>query len=345
MKQFIEYMDPQMSDKRTKTRSVGFELEYADVSLEKSAMLICDLFGGNIRKETEAEWTVSGTCFGTFRLEIDAESIKKVASDLPLGAKKVEGILGEAYRATADKAVEAISNLGSKIVPFEIVTPPVPLEDISKLDELRKALHKASAKGTKSSLYNAFGLHINPDVISKMSNSILRHIQAFALLQPWLRDVHEMDVTRSLSGYVEPYPSDYVEHIIAVDYKPSLEQLIRDYHAFNPTRNRALDMLPLFAYLKPKLVKELYGADEKINARPTYHYRFPNCEIANSDWSLMKEWSRWLLVEETAANSSRLFQLCDGWHQDTVNRKTWLNSDDTHWKKSVDIIMKQKYVS
>lgn len=330
---------------QNKERMVGFEIEYASVPLDQSAKLIQELFGGEIEKETEAEWKVTDTCFGAFGLEIDAEPIKTLSSSLPKEAARAKGVVGELYRTAADKTVEAVNRIGTKVVPFEIVTPPVPVSAIPELDKLREALHLAFAKDTRSSIYNAFGLHINPDVLSTDSRSILRHIQAFALLFPWLRDVHEMDATRSLSAFAEPYPNDYIDHIIAVDYAPSLEELIRDYHAFNPTRNRALDMLPLFAHLEPELVEELYGSEEKINARPTYHYRLPNCEVANGDWSLMKEWSRWLLVEETAENQSRLFQLCDGWHQDSVNRKMWLTDDDTNWKQSVDNIMRQNDVA
>jgi len=329
--------------KPNKERFVGFELEYAAVPLNTSASIIQKLFGGDVHKNTEAEWVVSDTCFGTFRLEIDAEPIKALAEALPVNTNHTTGILGDIYTATAEKTVEAISDIGTKIVPFEIVTPPVPIDKIKDLDALRKALFLAFAEDTKSSFYNAFGLHINPDVISTDSHNILHHIQAFSLLYPWLRDVHEMDRARSLSAYAEPYPNEYVEHIIAVNYKPSIEELIKDYHTFNPTRNRALDMLPLFAHLEPELIKELYGTDEKINARPTFHYRLPNCEVSSGAWSLMKEWSRWLLVEETAGNQSRLFQLCDAWHQDREKRKSWLLSDDTHWKQCIENIMGQKH--
>ncbi|OBX33760.1 putative amidoligase enzyme [Halomonas elongata] len=36
------------------------------------------------------------------------------------------------------------------------------------------------------------------------------------------------------------------------DYQPDLRTLIDDYLEYNPTRNRELDLLPLFAYLDPE---------------------------------------------------------------------------------------------
>ena len=192
---------------------------------------------------------------------------------------------------------------------MEIVAPPILIDEITELDGLRKALFFENAKDTQSSFHHAFGLHINPEAVSLEAADILKHIQAFALLYPVLKELHNVDFSRRLTPFIEPYSESYADHILADGYEPSLTELITDYHQFNTSRNKALDMLPLFAELDMPLVRRLYGAEEKINARPTYHYRLPNCEISSGDWSLMTEWRRWLLVEYVASKPDVLGDL------------------------------------
>ncbi|WP_262690194.1 amidoligase family protein [Kordiimonas aestuarii] len=310
-----ENYDVELLTDQGQTRGVGFEIEYAGVPLWRAARIVQGLFGGNVEERSKAEWYVVETSLGSFRLEIDAEPVKKLVSGIDRGSDATADGFERLLRKTADAAGDVVASISEKIAPLEIIAPPVPIEKIEELDKLREALFYENAKDTQASLHHAFGLHINPDAISLKSENILKHIQAFALLYPMLKNEHNVDFSRRITLFIEPYSTEYLNHIMADGYAPTQEQLICDYHRFNKSRNKALDMLPLFSELDKELVRELYGADEKINARPTYHYRLPNCEVSNGDWSLMKEWQRWLLIERLASNDEELSRLRDEWRE------------------------------
>jgi hypothetical protein len=87
-----------------------------------------------------------------------------------------------------------------------------------------------------------------------------------------------------------------------------MEQLMRDYLHYNPTRNKALDLLPLFAHLNSDLLAE-YVEDERIKSRPTLHYRLPDCDIDNPDWHFSTVWNDWVVLEQLVANADDLSEL------------------------------------
>jgi hypothetical protein len=131
-----------------------------------------------------------------------------------------------------------------------------------------------------------------------------------------------------------------VRRVVDPDYWPSRAELIDDYLAANPTRNRALDMLPLFAHLDEARVRAAVD-DPRIKPRPALHYRLPNCEINEPGWGLRKAWLDWLQVEHLASEHERLQAACHSYAeflsqpigrliQDwTEHLKTWLlNPDD-----------------
>ena len=85
--------------------------------------------------------------------------------------------------------------------------------------------------------------------------------------------------------------------------------LIDDYLEANPTRNRILDMLPLFHYLDSDRVEQQVD-DILVKPRPTLHYRLPNSEIDDPEWSLHRPWNDWMQVEALANDASRLDRWC-----------------------------------
>jgi len=92
----------------------------------------------------------------------------------------------------------------------------------------------------------------------------------------------------------------------------SLPEIVDDYLQYNPTRNRGMDMLPLFKFIDKDRV--LNGVkDERVNARPTFHYRLPNCEIEKPEWQLSRSWNIWCVVEHLAADSAGLTQMIEQW--------------------------------
>ena len=83
---------------------------------------------------------------------------------------------------------------------------------------------------------------------------------------------------------------------------------MRDYLHHNPTRNKALDLLPLFAHLDSSLLAE-YVDDERIKSRPTLHYRLPDCDIDNPKWRFSTVWNDWVVLEQLVANAPDLTDL------------------------------------
>jgi hypothetical protein len=309
-------------------RKVGFEIEYTGLALQKAAEIIRNLFGGKINKESDAVFKVNDTELGDFTMEVDAIPLQKIAkSSSEIGTNAEESLVDNIGLHLG----KVIGSTGAKIVPLEIVTPPIKISALSQLEILKKELYNAGAKDTKENFYTAFGLHINPEVASLDVNYILNHLQSFLLLAPWLEQMHEIDLTRRATGFADPFPKPYLELVLNKHYAPDMEQLIKDYHEHNPTRNRALDMLPLFAYINEPLIKELYGEKKKINKRPTFHYRLPNCEIADENWSLNTEWERWLYIEDLANNPYMLHQLIEKW---VTHQEHWF-SFESDWVKEI----------
>lgn len=148
-------------------------------------------------------------------------------------------------------------------------------------------------------------MHINPEVPEFSSEVILCYIKAYALLNDWLRDIINIDISRQVSPFIDEYPRSYIGKIVEESYHPDILMLIEDYIKYNDTRNRSLDMLPVFKYLKNTFVSSLLPS-VSVNARPTFHYRLPNTNFSNSSWSINQEWNRWLIVERLANNAELL---------------------------------------
>ena len=43
-----------------------------------------------------------------------------------------------------------------------------------------------------------------------------------------------------------------------------------------------------------------------MSARPTFHYRLPNCRVDEPDWRIAHEWNAWVTVEALAADEDAL---------------------------------------
>jgi hypothetical protein len=280
-----------MASPPPRARRVGVELELGGLDASAAAAVVRDWLGGTVRHLTEAEQEID-TRLGTFRVELDSTPVKKLA--------RLGGSGG-----VASLAAEVVARLAKEIVPCEIVTPPLEVRDLPRLDELVARLGAAGARGTYDALRFAFGLHFNPELLDPTAPRILAHLRAFSLLYRWLLDEGEVDTVRRVAVYIDPFPTDYVQLIMRDDYAPSLPALIDDYLTHNPTRNRALDMLPMFAHLDPDRVRA--RVDEPlIKPRPTFHYRLPNCRVGEPGWRVTDEWQRWIRVEALAAEPDEL---------------------------------------
>jgi hypothetical protein len=292
---------PVVHNAQGEVRRAGFELEYSGVTITDSALLIREVFGGTHVVESTFEHRVANTPFGDFTVEIDTKFLKDKQYEAPLRA------LGVNAASTDTGWLErALLGVLSTVVPIEVAAPPIPIDQLAALDELRRRLHVAGAKGTRASVFYAFGMHINPGIVSDDPAELLNTLRAFILLYPWLKRESEVDLTRSISPYIDRFPSQYGQLILRPDYRVTRERLIDDFLQHNPTRNRPLDMLPVLTHLDPQRVRRNVPDMSLVKPRPSFHYRLPNCMIDESQWTLAAEWNRWVVVERLANDPRRI---------------------------------------
>lgn len=303
----LDSIDDRAGDGRL--RRVGFELEFADLSLDQAAEAVQELFGGERIEEDRFHLRVEGTELGDFGLEVDARLLRdqRYLEELRRLGLPVDG---DDLQEPIEKLVGWLAEL---VVPFEVTTPPIPLDALHRVEDLRAALADRRARGTGARLHYAMGLHVNPEAPALDADSVLRHLRAFLALYDWLLGSSDIDVARSLAPFIDPFPQEYARQVLDPDYAPSFEDLARHYVEHNPTRNRPLDLLPLFAHVLGREVLESFGVgpDELVKSRPTFHYRLPNCRIDEPDWRVATEWNHWVEVERLAARPEDLARLCD----------------------------------
>lgn len=280
-------------------RRLGVELELAGLDLDQLLELIEASIGGKVKRYSDYEAEVIGTRLGTLRVEFDAavfreHKVKQLVADLD------PGLLDSLDRQALERT---LAGMAQWVVPFELVFDPLPLSRISELEAIRQVLSE-KALGTSSSMLYAFGLHLNMEPPNLEPETILSYLRAFLVLYEKLKHHHDINPARKLSGFIAPFPREYAMLILDTGYQPDLTQMIDDYLTLNPTRNRPLDLLPLWSFLdEPRVRARL--PDEKIHPRPAFHYRLPDSRVDESDWSITREVEVWLRVE-TLANHPRL---------------------------------------
>lgn len=288
---------------RGEPRRIGVEIEFADVSVRDSAALIERLFGGTQAAESAHRATVEDTRFGDFTVELDWQGAHKKHMPEAGTDPRTEFQFAAALE---DDTRTLVADAVSGLVPTEIVSPPIPWDQLDALTPLFDGLRDAGAAGSEASLLYGFGLHLNPEVAEETADYALRHLQAYIVLEDWLCDRIDIDFTRRMLPHIDPFPEAYCRHVLAAGYQPDTERLIRDYLAHNPTRNRGLDMTPLFRHLdEATLLGSLEQAD-LVKARPTFHYRLPNAQLSTPGWDAVVEWERWLEVERLADDDEAL---------------------------------------
>lgn len=315
-------------------RTVGFEFEFTGIEMEEVSLIIKRLYGGKVQQLSTFEFEVTGTKFGDFGLELDAQMIREKKYE-----KILKGIgIDLADYETKEIVEDSLKDLASAVVPYEIITPPIPLSTMNELIKLVDELRKHKAQGTGSSFVYAFGLHLNPEIPDDSTQSLLNHLRAFVLLDSWIRKDAAVDVSRRLTPFINKFEEDYLEHILNSDYHPSQTEFIKDYFAFGNSRNRPLDLQPLFMYLDQELTSKLVE-DTLTSSRPTFHYRLPNCSLEDESWTLAAEWNRWVLVEMLAVDDKMLQKFCKAYlkmKQDTMIRfdAKWIEFVD-RWVRNV----------
>jgi hypothetical protein len=170
---------------------------------------------------------------------------------------------------------------------------------------LREALRRAGARGSRDGVLLGYGVHLNVEVDAPTAEHLGRVLTAYALAEPGLRALGPIDPTRRLLPFVEPYPERLLDRL-AEEAPGTVEGLARLYLEETTSRNHGLDLLPVLAHLAPEIVEARLPEGGKVNPRPAYHFRLPDCRIDEADWRLADEWGRWLAVERLAADRDRL---------------------------------------
>lgn len=284
-------------------RRVGFELEFAGLEMNEVASLLASSMDGEVEPKTHAECVVNVPDIGKFVVELDWEFAKETAKERARQHAEASGI-----DAADDPFMEWLTRIASQIVPVEIVCPPMAIDTLHRLDAPIAALRKAGALGTHESLLYAFGVHINAELPDLEAPTVQSYLQAYAVCQDWLISAHKVDPIRRVTPYIDLYPKDYLRQVLTYSGNEPMEQIIDDYLKLNPTRNRALDMTPLFKHIdETRLTSQL--TDTRINSRPTFHYRMPNCNIEQPGWNLRPSWQVWCVIEHLANHPDQLADL------------------------------------
>lgn len=278
-------------------RRVGVEIEMNGVPLPQLAQLIADELGLTLATNGRYQYCLSGDKAGDWLVEVDFRLLKE------MGQQQYQA--GEWGDEVKQRLEAVLHRLSEPFVPLELVSPPLPLSRLGDIERLSQRLHHAGAKGSSDQLLNAFGLQFNPELPALDADTIRHYLQAFVCLGEWLKQRHQTDLARRVTPFIDPFSNDYIRHLLAPGYQPDLATLIDDYLRWNPTRNRPLDMLPLFTEVDAQRVRAVTD-DPLIKARPTLHYRLPDCEIHRSDWSPARVWNDWCQVEFLAFDKPRL---------------------------------------
>lgn len=290
-------------------RRVGVELELAGLRPSEIAGIAQAVFDGELIQRSAFEYDVSAPQLGRIEIEIDARWLQRAGEGLENLAAG-----GDVQAGIGVGLQDALEALARRLIPCEVVMPPLPISALQRIDPLVERLREAGAVGTRESVAYAFALQLNPEIPALTAQTVLRYLQAFLCLYDWLVHEEKIPLQRRLLPFVDAFPKDYARLVLDDAYAPRMSQLIDDYLAHNPTRNRALDLLPLLAHIDEPRVRAAVGK-QKVKPRPAFHYRLPSSDIDQPGWSPRAAWTRWLQVEQLAADGERLAQCRRAWRE------------------------------
>lgn len=284
-------------------RRVGLELEFSGVEAEEVALVIAGCLGGELRVRDRWEVEVVGTPVGDFLVELDSTPLKQRRYLGPLEAVGVTP--GSAVAGLVEDSVMAVAR---EVVPVELVAPPIPLDRLVELDPLWPALRALGVEDTRTSVLRAYGFQLNAELHAVQPSEALCVLQAYLLLEDWLQAVSDIDLSRRVVPYINPFPEAFRRELLQVDPSIDWDELVSLYLHHNPTRNRPLDLLPLFAHVDQAFITDDLEGAELVKPRPAFHYRLPNCDIGTPGWTPAVDWNRWVQVERLATDPVALSQ-------------------------------------
>jgi hypothetical protein len=332
-------LPPALTNNLAQVRKAGFEFEFGNLPILQTAEALQQALGGELDVKSPFEAVLHGSVLGKLKIERDADILKSVKY------RKWLEQLGVAFSpgSIAHEIETNIDNASRGLIPCEVITEPIPFDQLGKLDTLITTLNSLGAEGTQDSLIYAFGLHINPSIPASDAITLTKYIQAFLLLHSWIIESSGIDITRRfLTKYIDPFPQPYMELVLSNTYAPGTKALIDDYLQYNPTRNRALDMLPILCELDEARVLNAINDDERnlIKGRPAFHYRLPDCKVNVPGWSAAAPWNQWVYIEKIAYDDVLLHELIGEWRE--TNDKFSI-APRTSWTIRLTSLLSQKY--
>ncbi|RUO36158.1 alpha-L-fucosidase [Aliidiomarina shirensis] len=313
---------PAAQTSNNEERRVGIEIEFSGLKLQEATNVLLKYLEKNCDKCEQSEkgryeHVISGDSAGDWIIEFDYDYLKKIGRE-------------SEYNDWRDSAEKGLAWIAESVVPIEVVSPPLPLHRLPEVESLIDELREAGAKGSSDSIAYAFGMQLNPELPDLEADTICAHIKSFLCLYDWLLKKIDPDISRRISNYIDPFPKAYLELVLKSNYWPSREQLIDDYLQHNPTRNRALDMLPLFRHIDEERVLNTVN-DKLIKSRPTFHYRLPGSEIHRPNWGLFSVWNDWVRVEQLADNRELLNKVSEEYLSEIKKLFSGFNDDWQHY--------------
>ncbi len=337
----IPYLKPPVTvDDRGEKRRAGFEFEFGNLPIQPTAEALHQRLGGELEVLSPFEAVLRDSSIGRLKIERDLDILKSMKYRKWLGQLGVEFSPG----SIAHEIETNIDNASRILVPCEVVTEPLALDALKRLDELVDTLNAIGAEGTQHSLIYAFGLHINPSLPARDADTLTRYLQAFLLLHSWIIEASNIDITRRfLTKFIDPFPQEYVQLVLSTTYSPSMGTLIGDYLKYNPTRNRALDLLPVFCEIDEPRVLDALSDDERnlVKGRPAFHYRLPDCKVTVPGWSVATAWNQWVYIENLAGNRALLHELIGEWRNSS---EKFSLAPKSSWVARLTTLLSEKFL-
>ncbi|KUF10584.1 amidoligase family protein [Pseudoponticoccus marisrubri] len=294
-------------------RLCGVEIEFGGMTEIGAAEVTQRLLGGTIDETGPRHLILRDSEIGDVGIELDT-----------------------ALRKADMAVVNAGLDMARGLVPVEIISAPLDTDGMERLDALRDALRQAGATGSRDGVLLGFGIHLNPAVVAPDDPVTLSTILAYGLLEDWMRAHWDLDGTRRLLPFVDPWPRRLVDDLVA-EAPEDLTALRRIYARHTHSRNHGLDLMPLFAHADPDGFAEDFPSPGKTSARPTFHFRLPDCRIDEPAWSLAEPWEMWRKVECAAGDKALMGCLRTAWR---INRDKWMNGR-SDWVRTVSEILEE----
>jgi hypothetical protein len=311
-------MQPTLSASEERSRRIGVEIEFMGLSARAAARVLADRLGGVMVEEDPHAFLVQGSSLGDLAVQLDIRYVhpKAHGKSLPIH-------LGTSSAAWLGSAL-------TYLVPRELIVSPVAVDRLVEVDQAVDVLRRAGATGRGASWFGSLGLHFNIDPPRLDVRTLVGVFKAFLLIEPWLRSwTVRRGWTRRAAFLPASFPPRYVRQVLAPDYWPDLATFTDGYLHANPTRNRALDLLPILQHFDEARVRAKLPY-EKIGSRPALHYRLPRAHVGEPGWSIAPDWDRWMAVERLAGEPHRLDALGLAYRRFHGTDEAWMQIAGLH---------------